>query len=84
MHLGKPVLNRRTSGQWYIHGSSMYLLSVPSVSSRYFNKIKTKVLFREIARLIARNSLQWSNRNFDTDWQFGMFERGKDKPKKLL
>ena len=35
----------------------MYLLNVPSVSSRYFNKIKTNVSIREIARLIARNSL---------------------------
>ena len=35
----------------------MYLLNVPCVSSRYFNKIKTNVSFREIARLIARNSL---------------------------
>ena len=36
----------------------MYLLNVPSASSRYFNKIKTNVLFREIAHLIARNSLR--------------------------
>ena len=35
----------------------MYLLNVPSVSSRYFKKNKRNVLFREIARLIARNSL---------------------------
>ena len=35
----------------YIH-----LLNVPSFSSRYFNKNKTNVSFREIARLIARNS----------------------------
>ena len=33
----------------------MYLLNVPSVSSRYFNKIQN-VSFREIARIIARNS----------------------------
>ena len=33
----------------------MYLLGVPSVFSRYFNKIK-RTYFREIARLIARNS----------------------------
>ena len=36
----------------------MYLLSVSSVSSRYLKKInKMNVLFREIVRLIARNSL---------------------------
>ena len=34
----------------------IYLLSVPSVSSRCFNKNKMNVLFREIARLMARNS----------------------------
>ena len=36
----------------------IYLLNVPSFSSRYFNKIKTNVSFREIVRLIARNSLK--------------------------
>ena len=35
----------------------IYLLNVPSFSSRYFKK-KTNVSFREIARLIARNSLE--------------------------
>ena len=35
----------------------IYLLNVPSFSSRYFNKIKTNVSFRESVRLIARNSL---------------------------
>ena len=34
----------------------MYLLSVPSVSSRYFNKIKRTSYLGKIARLIARNS----------------------------
>ena len=34
----------------------MYLLNVPSVSSRYVNKIKRNVSFREMTRLIARNS----------------------------
>ena len=41
----------------------MYLLSVPSVSSRYFNKIKRTSYLGKIARLIARNSLilpHWS------------------------
>ena len=38
---------------------NVYLLNVPSVSSPYFNKtgsITKNVSFREMARLIARNS----------------------------
>ena len=35
-----------------------YLLNVPSVSTRHFNKLKTNVSFREILRLIARNSFK--------------------------
>ena len=54
MHKGNPVLNIQFRGQWCIAGSLyIYLLNLPSFSSRYFNKTK----FREIARLIARNSL---------------------------
>ena len=35
----------------------IFLLNVPSFSSHYFKQNKTNVSFREIARLIARNSL---------------------------
>ena len=35
----------------------IYLLNVPSFSSLFFQQNKTNVSFREIARLIARNSL---------------------------
>ena len=56
MHEGNPVLNIQIRGQWCIDGSSIYLLNVPSFSSRYFNKLKINVSFREVARLIARTS----------------------------
>ena len=36
----------------------MYLLNMLSASSRYLYKIKTNVSFREMAHLIARNSLR--------------------------
>ena len=57
MHLGKPCFKYTNSGAM-VHRQLVYiyLLNVPSFSSRYFNKIKTNVAFREIARLIARNS----------------------------
>ena len=49
MHEGKPVLNIQIGG----NGAStvyIYLLNVPSFSSRYFNKIKrTSHLGRELA-----------------------------------
>ena len=38
----------------------IYLLNVPSFSSRYFNKIKRTSHYREIARLIARNSYDYT------------------------
>ena len=41
MHLGNPVLKYTNSGamlhRWLVY---IYLLNVPSFSSRYFNKIK--------------------------------------------
>ena len=36
MHIGNPVLNIQIGG----NGAYIYLLNVPSFSSRYFNKIK--------------------------------------------
>ena len=57
MHEGNPVLNIHIGAmvhRWLVY---IYLLNVPSFSSRYFNKIKRKSRFREIARLIARNAL---------------------------
>ena len=58
MHEGNPVLNIQIGGS----GASMarlyiYLLNVPSFSSRYFNKIKRTSRLGEITRLMARNSL---------------------------
>ena len=55
MHEGNPVLNIQIRGQRCIDGSYIYLLNVPSFSS-FFQQNKTNVSFREIARLIARNS----------------------------
>ena len=54
MHEGNPVLNIQIWGQWCIDGSSIYiyiyLLNVPSFSSRYFNKIK---LTSRLGKLLA-------------------------------
>ena len=51
MHEGNPVLNIQIRGQWCIDGSSIiYLLNVPSFSSRYFNKIKRS---SRLGRLLA-------------------------------
>ena len=60
MHEGNPVLNIQIGG----NGAStarlyIYLLNVPSFSRSLFQQNKTNVSFREIARLIARNSLKW-------------------------
>ena len=58
MHEGNPVLNYTNSGAM-VHRRLLYiyLLNVPSFSSRYCKKNKINVSFREIASLIARNSL---------------------------
>ena len=53
MHEGNPIFNIQIGGAM-VH--RLYLLNVPSFSSRLFQQNKTNVSFREIARLIARNS----------------------------
>ena len=50
MHLGNPVLNIQIRGQCCNDGSFIYLLNVPSFSSRYFNKIKRT---SRLGRLLA-------------------------------
>ena len=51
MHLGNPVLNIQIRGQCCINGLvNIYLLNVPSFSSRYFNKIKRTT---RLGRLLA-------------------------------
>ena len=51
MHLGKPVLNIQIRGQCASTSHLyIYLLNVPSFSSRYFNKIKRTSL---LGRLLA-------------------------------
>ena len=50
MHEGKPVLNIQIGGNGASTALYIYLLNVPSFSSRYFNKIKrTSRLWRLLA-----------------------------------
>ena len=59
MHEGNPVLNTQIRGQGCIDGSSRLYISVECAwfLQSLFQQNKTTVSFREIARLIARNSL---------------------------
>ena len=51
MHEGNPVLNIQNRGQWCIEVLVyLFLLKVPSFSSRYFNKIKRT---SRLGRLLA-------------------------------
>ena len=68
MHLEKPVLNIQTSRQGYIVFGLYYLLSVPSVSSRYFEKIKRtsylgKLPALSLEILCRANPVQFYNRD---------------------
>ena len=57
MHEGKPILNIQIGGQWCIDGSSIYICRMCLVSPVVISTNKTNFSFREIARLIPRNSL---------------------------
>ena len=50
MHEGKPVLNIQIGGNDHRRLVYIYLLNVPSFSSRYFNKIKRT---SRLGRLLA-------------------------------
>ena len=76
MHEGNPVLNIRILGQRYIDGSSIYiyLLNVPSFSSRSFNKIKrTSRLGRLLALSLEILQTRSANLNF-VQYKFNKFE----------
>ena len=62
MHEGNPVLNIQIRGQWCIEGSSIYFVECALFLQSLFQQNKTNVSFREIARLIARNSLSDSGK----------------------
>ena len=56
MHLGKSVLNIQTRRQGYIEARLYVFVECALGLQSLFQQNKTNILFREIARLIARNS----------------------------